>query len=115
MNDTMFRCYDRMIRCYDRTGKPITSLSAWAEKQEDPDYKIVKQTELDNGKFVSTVWLGIDHQYGDGPPLIFETMVFLSKMDYQDLDMKRYSSEAEAVAGHKAKCQEWRKSGRKGK
>lgn len=25
---------------------------------------------------VSTVFLGLDHQFGDGPPLLFETMVF---------------------------------------
>lgn len=25
---------------------------------------------------VSTVFLGLDHGYGDGPPVLFETMVF---------------------------------------
>lgn len=26
--------------------------------------------------WVSTVFLGLDHQWGDGPPLLYETMVF---------------------------------------
>lgn len=25
---------------------------------------------------VSTVFLGLDHSFGDGPPLLFETMIF---------------------------------------
>lgn len=31
---------------------------------------------------VSTVFLGLDHQYGDGPPMLFETMAF--RGDYED-------------------------------
>jgi hypothetical protein len=30
---------------------------------------------------ISTVFLGINHQVGDGPPLLFETMVFGGPMD----------------------------------
>ncbi len=30
---------------------------------------------------ISTVFLGINHQYGDGPPLLFETMIFGGKHD----------------------------------
>ena len=29
-----------------------------------------------NGKKISTVFLGLDHNFGEGPPLVFETMVF---------------------------------------
>ena len=50
---------------------------------------------------VSTVWLGLDHSYDGGPPLIFETMVFGGGLD---LEMERYSTEAEALAGHAAMC-----------
>ena len=94
---------------YDRLGQPISDMMTWAKKHENRGYRIVVQTVLDNGRFVSTVWLGINHQYGNGPRLIFETMVFHSKRDSQDLDMDRYSTEAEALAGHEAKCQEWGK------
>jgi len=27
--------------------------------------------------FVSTIFLGLDHQWGNGPPILFETMVFV--------------------------------------
>ncbi len=49
---------------------------------------------------VSTVHLVINHQYGDGPPLLFETMIF-AKGDWADLFMLRYSTEEQALAGHK--------------
>ena len=43
---------------------------------------------------VSTVFLGIDHQFGYGKPLLFETMIFGGKNDgYQT----RYSTWEEAV------------------
>ncbi len=39
--------------------------------------------------WISTLWLGINHNYGDGPPLIFETMVFGGE---HDEEMMRYAS-----------------------
>lgn len=49
--------------------------------------------------WVSTVFLGIDHNWGaSGDPLLFETMVFLADDDYGEMD--RYRSWAEAAAGH---------------
>src|SRR5215471_17514474 len=37
----------------------------------------VAVTELPNGGRVSTVFLGLDHNYsGVGPPIVFETMIF---------------------------------------
>jgi hypothetical protein len=35
------------------------------------------------GERLSTVWLGLDHQWGSGQPLIFETMLFAPKTDAQ--------------------------------
>ena len=50
---------------------------------------------------VSTVFLGLDHQYGDGPPLIFETMIFGGREDgYQD----RCTTRQEAVQMHQKAC-----------
>lgn len=47
---------------------------------------------------VSTVFLGSDHQWiNGGPPLIFETMVFRGPLAGS---MDRYSTRAEALAGH---------------
>jgi len=44
---------------------------------------------------VSTVFLGLDHRIFDGPPLLFETMIF-PECDY----MERYSTWDEAAEGH---------------
>src|SRR5438094_10208068 len=48
---------------------------------------------------VSTIFLGLDHNYGDGPPLLYETMVFGGPLD-QELD--RYATRDAAIAGHAA-------------
>jgi hypothetical protein len=47
---------------------------------------------------VSTVFLGLDHNhFGDGPPILFETMIFGGEHDqYQ----ARYETLAEAEEGH---------------
>jgi hypothetical protein len=52
----------------------------------------------DVGRFtVSTVFLGMDAMiHGDGPPLLFETMIF------PDGPLWRYATLSEAVAGHDA-------------
>jgi hypothetical protein len=80
---------------YDRDGRPI-DLMAWAAKFEDRDYKIVRQDNRDDFK-VSTVWLGSDHRWGPGAPLIFETMVFGGENDQAQY---RYCTEAAARSGH---------------
>jgi hypothetical protein len=88
-----------VTRYYDRDGKPMALLE-WAKRFEDTDYKVVAQTVLPDKTLVSTVWLGLDHQYGAGPPLIFETMVFPYRGD--ETHQERYTTEAEARAGHAA-------------
>ena len=97
-----------MPEYYDRQGNPLT-LMQWAKRIEgDPaQAKCVAETTLPNGYWVSTVWLGLDHAFGDGPPLIFETMVFASETNLSDQDMDRYSTEADALAGHQRLCREW--------
>jgi hypothetical protein len=46
---------------------------------------------------VSTVFLGIDHNWsGEGPPVLWETMIF----GMEDEPCWRYSSEKEALEGH---------------
>lgn len=49
---------------------------------------------------VSTVFLSHNHQWGDGPPLLFETMVFNDADSGNDLYCDRYATKAEAEAGH---------------
>lgn len=54
------------------------------------------------GVMVSTVFLGLDHNWGTGPPLVFETMIFGGQYDEE---MWRYSIWEEAEEGHKKACQ----------
>lgn len=95
------------MNCYDRQGNPMTDESAMAKWLEDPEYKRVAETTLPDGKWISTVWLCFDHQYAEGPPLIFETMVFPNKDVYGELDMDRYSTEEEAKTGHIKMVEKW--------
>ena len=97
-------------RYYRRDGKPYEGdgLLQWSKDLENKEMQRVTQTTLADGRWISTVWLGLDHQYGDGPPLIFETMVFSSRASYEDEDQERYSTEKEAVEGHERMVEKWR-------
>ena len=60
------------------------------------DKRRVKETLFGDIR-VSTVFLGLDHAYGSGPPMLFETMIFGGEHDeYQE----RYSIYEEAEKGH---------------
>ena len=75
-------------------------LMTWARWFEDNrDKRRVAATDIFPGKlWVSTVFLGIDHGFGMGPPLLFETMVFDESGN--DDDCERYTTWEEAEAGH---------------
>ncbi len=90
---------------YSRDGTPM-SMREWANDFDRNDKKRVAATHVAD-YWISTVWLGMDHSFGEGPPLIFETMVFnqseVSKRDKEDwLDKwcDRYATEERALAGH---------------
>ena len=52
----------------------------------------------ENGVRVSTVFLGLNHRYfGEGPPIVFETMIFGGRHDQWQ---ERWSTWSEAEAGH---------------
>lgn len=86
-----------MLDYYDRRGRPIT-LREFAALTNDINYRIVARSHM-NGRVIATVWLGLDHQFGSGPPLIFETMVF-PQGSWNDDYAERYSTERAALAGH---------------
>lgn len=68
----------------------------WAEWFGTAD-RTVGRSEI-QGVTVSTVFLGLDHQWGpDGPALLFETMVFGG--DFSDCQA-RYTTWEEAERGH---------------
>ena len=81
---------------YGRDGQPITQEVAMA-LLTDPEARRVARTKIDEDTEVSTVHLVLDHGFGFGPPLIFETMIFGGP---HDQDQWRYATEAEAVTGH---------------
>jgi hypothetical protein len=56
-----------------RKAVPV-GLLVWAKWFETAD-RVVAKTTTPNGD-VSTVFIGSNHQFGEGPPLIFETMIF---------------------------------------
>jgi len=86
----------------------VNGVMVWAKwLEENEDKKIIRQEELSDGKWVSTVFLGLDHNFGGGKPLIFETMVFPKWGELGELDMDRYSTYKEAEAGHKRMVKKW--------
>lgn len=51
-------------------------LMTWARWLETAkDERIVAKTTV-GAQEVSTVFLGLDHSWGGGPPMLFETMIF---------------------------------------
>ena len=55
---------DERPRYYDREGKPMT-WQAWGEVFQDMDYRRICWTAISDEIHVSTVWLGLDHAFGD--------------------------------------------------
>lgn len=69
----------------------------WSTSFNKPD-RIVRQTRLES-VLISTVFLGLDHNFGtNGPPIVFETMIF--NLDDQDDHCERYSTWDAAIEGH---------------
>ena len=78
------------------TPKPV-DLMTWAKWFDTANRHVAKNHVGD--QFVSTVFLGIDYNWGEGPPLLFETMILGGKNDqYQE----RCSTWDEAEKQHAA-------------
>jgi hypothetical protein len=104
-----------MSEFFNRQGEPI-SLEMWGQLCEDDDYRQVARTQV--GRYdVSTVWIGLNHQWWPGMmPLFFETMVFdtavnKSAPQFPELGIfhpavdeltRRYPTEQDALLGHDA-------------
>jgi len=83
------------------TVVPCRDMFTWARWFEGANTR-VDYTEITSQCRVSTIFLGLDHRFGrDGPPLVFETMVF-GGPDDDALEVWRYSSWDDAAIGHKA-------------
>jgi hypothetical protein len=83
--------------------REVASLEEWAEymQNEDPYFRHVARTfyYVDDVEYcnLSTVFLAIDHNYGHGAPVLFESMVFGGQYNEE---MRRYHDWAEAEIGH---------------
>lgn len=75
----------------------IVEWAKWTEQSYRDGSRIVMQTTLPNKIRISTVFLGLDHAFGSGLPLLFESMIFGGKNDEV---MQRYSTWDEAQEGH---------------
>jgi hypothetical protein len=91
------------IPFYDKTGDPIDAMT-WAGLFSDLTYKRVAYTlvvsALDLAAFynISTAWMGTNHNWCAGEPLIFETIVF--RPDGRVLHCDRHTSEETALRAH---------------
>jgi hypothetical protein len=72
--------------------------SYWADGNFDS--RRVNRTEKE-GVVVSTVFLVLNHGWGDEGDLWFETLVFSGEFDGE---MDRYETWDQAIAGHEAMC-----------
>lgn len=84
------------LRCDD-----VVAWGYWYETNRHTTRRVARDTVVP-GCEVSTVFLALDHRYGDdGPPILWETMVFGGPLDGEQ---DRYTSLADAKAGHAAMC-----------
>jgi hypothetical protein len=101
-------------RLRGREIEEVYSLKEWARWFEKSDRRVAL-TQLPDGIEVSTVFLGLDHNFGmNGPPILFETMVFgpaeetsifgRIRMSRPELNIEgafaRYATYDDAEAGH---------------
>lgn len=101
--------------CYilDENHQPVVcyDMLVWGRFLEDEGKRRVASTETEF-HWVSTVFLGIDHNFTmKGPPILFETMVFerqetilkvfgKDKFVHEEMDCDRWATWDEAKAGH---------------
>src|ERR1700730_12943034 len=72
----------------------------WSDWYERSKNRVLKHDTLSRGVRVSTIFLGIDHNfnfYRGGRPLLWETMIFGG---HHEGYCQRYATREEALAGH---------------
>jgi hypothetical protein len=95
---SLFECDDTSIY-FDKEGRGI-SLETFADLMITQEYRRVA-SDMIGDYHVSTVWLGINHAFSNvEAPTIFETMIFGGEFEDEGY-MERYSTEKEALEGHK--------------
>ena len=80
--------------------RPTTDIMDIERLFSNIDLRRVDLTHVENCE-ISTVFLCIDHDFtGNGPPVLFETMVFKDGREVTDYPTRRYSTYGEAHKGH---------------
>jgi hypothetical protein len=82
-----------------KTPVPEPDISAW-EKWFRTANRRVDETMVGHLR-VSTVFLGLDHQVYDGPPLLFETMILDKRNDDKEVYQDQCPTWDEAEEMHK--------------
>lgn len=99
MND-----YEKLVHYIlneDSEPEPVDDIVYWAKFMERADHRTVGRTV--RGKVaVSTVFLGVDHGFGNHRKLLFETMIFGHPL--YDQYQTRCSTWREAEDMHYAAC-----------
>lgn len=81
----------------------------WAREENGNHRMTVTVAKERAGQYtVSTIFLGMDHAYGDGPPVLFETMAWLTEGGKFRDEQYRYCTWDEAMKGHKQYAQRLR-------
>lgn len=90
------------VRYYilDDKGDPVqatrTAWMNWIEADHEAT-RIIDKTTISPQIWVSTVFIGFNHDFLHQKPLIFETMIFRNN---HGEECWRYSTRAEAIDGH---------------
>lgn len=87
---------------YGFNGEPITR-EEWCHLFDDIIQRTLGLDSTDPRNSVSTVWLGLEHGYNNGKPLIFESLVnYIDEDGNEQEEMHRYTSYVDAKNGHAA-------------
>lgn len=102
MHEYLKKMGGRFFRLDGKRVVECDTVLQWGRMMERFDRTVRKSRK--DGVEVSTVFLGIDHRFvNDGPPLVFETMIFGGEYDGYQI---RYPSWGLAVRGHDKICRD---------
>jgi hypothetical protein len=96
---------------YGRMSDDASAALEWAQDFENFEDRQLARDEIE-GCLISTIFLGLDHAWGGGPPVLFETMAFSAAAKlvklfggrerevHEEIEQRRYCTYDEAMAGH---------------
>ena len=98
-------------------AEPISDLLRWAKWMETHRKEWHLEDKVGSLR-ISTIFLGLDHNWGNGDPILWETMIFdedrpvevklgsYSRVVSEDIDQWRHTFAEEAKAFHENKVKE---------